>query len=232
LFRAAQFRENGMASPRPIGEILPADAFAPGTSVLLTGATSGTVGDLPRRLLAAHAGPKTGGVLVTTRGAASELAGTVATALDAFPEELAALVDCTPREGLGTATPGDLVWQVPSPTAFGAIGEAVERSLAALAERGAEDGYLLFDTLSTPLMTADPEVVARFAHGVIRAVATADAVGLFPVYTNTTKERDVERLKHLFDAQIEVRQRGGERMVRSRGLAGGPAEWVAVATEL
>lgn len=220
-----------MGSPRPLDSVVDDDALAPGTSVLITGATEGTVGDLPSRLFSARAGPGVGGVLVTTRGAATELAGTVATPLDAFEDELAALVDCTPRAGLGTATPGDLVWEASSPTAFSTIGGAIERSLAALTERGATAGYVLFDTLTTPLLTADPDLVARFAHGVVRVIAAADAVGLFPVYTNTTKERALERLRHLFDAQIQVRTSGGRREIRPRGLSGVPAEWVAIADE-
>lgn len=204
----------------------PAD-FAAEPNVLVTGPAEKTVGDVPRRLLGTVRRDDDGVVLVTT-----ETPGVVARQrlrrdLGVDDARLG-VVDCTPKDR-SDSDPGDLLWRVSAPTDFTGAGIAIRECMDALAARGATAVHVLFETLSTLLVSVESEMVFRYAHHLTMRVGSRDGVGLFPVYTNVTTGTDLERLRHLFDAQVEVRQRGGQREVRCSGFEGTPTGWLPLA---
>lgn len=194
------------------------------SSVLVTGPSEDTLDGVVEHLVGTRAGPA-GGLVVSTRDGTVDLHEARHEALTSFAEGAAGLVDCTP----GTSTGVDrerLRWRVSSPTAFTSIGMAVSDGLAALAERGVEVPWVVFDTLSTPLVSADATDVLRFAHAVHAQVTTRGGVAVFPVYTNVTTGTDLERCKHLANVQVDVRKRGGRRRARVHGIESAPAGWL------
>lgn len=192
-------------------------------SVLVTGPSEHTLDGVVPRLVETRAEPA-GGLVVTTRDGAVELTSGRRKCLDAFADGRVGVVDCTP----GTTTGVDrdrLHWRVTAPTEFTGIGMAISDGLDELAERGVDTPWVVFDTLSTAFVSADSTDVLRFAHAVHAQVTARGGIGVFPVYTNVTTGTDLERCKHLANAHVAVRKRGGARRMRVRGSSTAPDGW-------
>ncbi len=193
-------------------------------SVLVTGPSEDTVDGVVRRLVGTRPG-LAGGLVVTTRDGTVELVSGRQNATDAFADGAAGIVDCTP----GTTTEVDrdgLRWRVTSPTEFTGIGMAISDGLDALAERGVETPWVVFDTLSTSFVSGPSNDVIRFAHAVHSQVTARGGICVFPVYTNVTTGRDLERCKHLANTHVAVRKRGGSRRLSVTGLPSAPDGWL------
>ncbi|WP_256297042.1 DUF7504 family protein [Haloarchaeobius salinus] len=193
--------------------------------LLVAGPSRETVRPVPTRILARAAGPADGAALVTTRDAARTLLDRVTREVPDFERGRLGVVDCTPTHDVVRANPSERHWSVPSPTDLTGASMAIDECLETLRELGTDRQHLLFDSLSTLLLSTDAETVFRYAHQVLLS-GGATGLSLFPVYTNVTDGTDFERLKHLFDGMVRVRRRGGGREVRFVGMAGTPAGWV------
>ncbi|SNZ18048.1 hypothetical protein SAMN06269185_3216 [Natronoarchaeum philippinense] len=203
-----------MSTPqtRTVGDVLA--ALPDNGSVLVSGAGRETLGRLPYQLLRSSVGVDDAAVIVTTEDAGDRLVRQFTNSGDSPARSRVGVVDATPS-GHRQATPEDGIWSASSPVDFNGTGAGIDRCHDHL------DGdavHLLYDTLTTPLLSADSETVARYAHHVSLRVDDSPGIGLFPIHTNVTSERDAARLKHLFDAHVEVRKCGGERQVRCSGV--------------
>jgi hypothetical protein len=194
------------------------------SSVLVTGPSEDTLDGVVEHLVGTRSGPA-GGLVVSTRDGTVDLHEARHEALTSFADGAAGLVDCTPGTSTG-ADRGQLRWRVSSPAAFTSIGMAISDGLTALAERGVEVPWVVFDTLSTPFVSADATDVLRFAHAVHAQVTTRGGIAVFPVYTNVTTGTDLERCKHLANLQVDVRKRDGRRWARTGGVGSAPAGWL------
>jgi hypothetical protein len=210
------------AGDRPFDWTVP-----PTTSVLVTGRSSATVEGVARELVASRQGPA-GGVLVSTRNPSVDLVTGTESVLDGFDDARTGVVDCTPGRGTSFAGRDALTWQVSGPTEFTGIAVAVSECLATLRERGVRTPWVVFDSLSTLLVSADSTDVVRFAHSLHAQVTVAGGIAVFPVHTNVTDGMDLERCKHVANVQVEVRKRAGTRQYRVRGLDDAPASWHAL----
>jgi len=193
-------------------------------SVLVTGPSEHTLDGVVERLVATRQG-SAGGLVVTTRDGTVDLHAPRHGALAAFADGAAGLVDCTPGTAAG-ADRDSLRWEVASPTAFTSIGMAVSDGLAALADRGVEVPWVVFDTLSTPFVSADSAAVVRFAHAIHSQVTARGGVTVFPVYTNVTTGTDLARCEHLANVHVDVRRHDGDRRFRVRGHPSAPSGWL------
>ena len=193
--------------------------------LLVAGPSRETVRPVPTRILAEAAEPGDGAALVTTRDAARTVLDRVVRDVPSLDRERLGVVDCTPTHDVVRANPRERHWSVPSPTDLTGGSMAINECLETLRDAGADRRHLLFDSLSTLLLSAEAETVFRYAHQVLLS-GGATGLSLFPVYTNVTDGTDFERLKHLFDGMVRVRRRGGGREVRFVGMDGTPAGWV------
>lgn len=198
--------------------------------LLVAGPSRETVRPVPTRILAEAAEPGDGAALVTTRDAARTVLDRVVRDVPSLDRERLGVVDCTPTHDVVRANPRERHWSVPSPTDLTGGSMAINECLETLRDAGAGRRHLLFDSLSTLLLSADAETVFRYAHQVLLS-GGATGLSLFPVYTNVTDGTDFERLKHLFDGMVRVRRRGGGREVRFVGMGGTPAGWVRLETQ-
>lgn len=196
--------------------------------LLVAGPSRETVRPVPTRILARAAEPGDGAALVTTRDAARTLLDRVTRDVPALERDRVGVVDCTPTHDVVRANPRQRHWSVPSPTDLTGASMAITECLETLRDAGVERRHLLFDSLSTLLLSTDAETVFRYAHQVLLA-GGATGLSLFPIYTNVTDGTDFERLKHLFDGMVRVRRREGGREVRFAGMSGTPAGWVRLA---
>jgi KaiC/GvpD/RAD55 family RecA-like ATPase len=193
--------------------------------LLVAGPSRETVRPVPTRILAGAVEPGDGAALVTTRDAARTLLDRVARDVPGLERDRLGVVDCTPTHDVVRANPRERHWSVPSPTDLTGASMAINECLETLRDAGVDRRHLLFDSLSTLLLSADAETVFRYAHQVLLS-GGATGLSLFPVYTNVTDGTDFERLKHLFDGMVRVRRRAGGREVRFVGVDGTPAGWL------
>lgn len=199
-------------------------ALPAGGSVLLTGAGRETLGRLPARVLRAAVDAGDAALLVTTEDAGERVARRVTDPCDGPNRSRVGVVDATPSSRRRTDST-NRIWHASSPVDFNGTAAGIDRCFDALAAQGNDAVHVLYDTLTTPFLSADSSLVVRYAHHVSLQVADRAGIGLFPVHTNVTSDRDVARLKHLFDAQVEVRKLGGDRQVRCTGVAGDWRDW-------
>ena len=215
-------RWESVSGVRTVAEVL--EALPSGGSVLVAGASSETLGRLPYRLLRSATGATDGALLVTTDDPADRLVRRFTESPDAPDGARVGVVDATPN-GRRHADADAGVWRVGSPVDFNGTGIGIDRCHRHLRTTGAERVHMLYDTLTTPFLSADSDTVVRYAHHLTLQAEDHDGIGLFPIQTNVTGDRDVARLKHLFDALVEVRKRGGTRQVRCSGVDGDWRDW-------
>lgn len=207
---------------RTVADVL--DALPASGNVLVAGAGRETLGRFPVHLLRAAVGVDDAALLVTTEDAGDRLRRRVTDPRDGPDRSRVGVVDATPT-GRRRVDRDANVWHASSPVDFNGAGGGIDRCYDRLEADGRDAVHLLYDTLTTPFLSADSETVVRFAHHVALQADDRTGIGLFPVHTNVTTERDVAHLKHLFDALVEVRKRGGGRQVRCSGVDGDWCNW-------
>jgi len=193
-------------------------------NVVLTGASRETLGRIPARLLRSAVGVRDAALLVTTEDSGQQIARRVTGPADAPDRSRVGVVDATPT-GRRRTDPAANLWHASSPVDFNGTCTAIERCFDKLEVQGHDDVHALYDTLTTAFLSADSSTAVRYAHYVSLQVADRSGIGLFPIHTNVTCTRDVARLKHLFDALVEVRKCGGERQVRCSGVEDDWRDW-------
>jgi len=199
-------------------------ALPTGGNVVLTGASRETLGRLPGRLLRAAVGVHDAALLVTTEDSGRRFARRIVGPSDGPDRSRVGIVDAPPT-GRRRTDPAANTWHVSSPVDFNGTATGIDRCFDKLAADGCQTVNVLYDTLTTPFLSADSSMAARYAHYVSLQVADREGIGLFPVHTNVTSDRDVERLKHLFDALVEVRKCGGGRQVRCSSVECDWSDW-------
>ncbi|WP_435359238.1 DUF7504 family protein [Haloarchaeobius sp. DFWS5] len=219
-----------MSSTHRFTDVLSDETLARHRNLLVAGPSPETVRTVPSRLLDRAAEPGDGAVLVTTRDAPRTVLDRMSRAATTLGRDRLGVVDCTPTHDVVRSSPRDLHWSVPSPTDLTGTSMAVHECLETLWKRDVDRRHLVFDSLSTLLVSADSETVTRYAHQLLLLSESREACTLFPIYTNVTDGTDFERLKHLFDGMIRVRRRNGQRQVRCVGIDGAPTGWMTLAS--
>lgn len=204
---------------RELVSVLPETA-----NVLITGASSAALGRIHGTLLRFAVDERDGAIVVSTEESADNLLHRLEGVCEPSPGAECAFVDATPKDAR-RAEPNRNVWQSRSPVDFNGSALALQRCYRALSD--CETVHLLFDTLTTPLLSADSATVLRYAHHVMLEGGSKNGLQLFPVSTNVTTDRDVTHLKHLVDGVIQVRTRRGERQIRLFGWPDTPDQWVS-----
>jgi KaiC/GvpD/RAD55 family RecA-like ATPase len=200
----------------------------PGASVLVAGPTMTGKQDLLLEILAAGLRDGEGAVAVTTgdRGSAllSELRSRVP---DPDGHRLGA-VDCRAdgTRGREELDSGARVHHVGSPSDLTAIGVSLTECFERLHDAGVDDGRLALSSLSAMLTYADEETVFKFCHVLSARLDSAGFLGLFTIDSGAHDERTMQVVKQAFDGLVEVREEGGTRQARVRGLEPEPSAWV------
>lgn len=216
-----------MSSPVSIRDIVPVSGDDSGIDVLVAGQSPEVLRGIPESIVEAGVTPSGCALSVTTRDPGGIVADRLA-GLNGLDRRRIAVVDCTASAG-GPPRDGPAIYRfLDDPTDLTGIAMAVTDCLERLARNGLDHTHLVFDSLSTVfLSTASPQAV-RFFHQLIVQRGFPRGCGVFPIYTNMTSDRDLERMKHVVDALIEVRRRDGTRQVRCRGKRIEESVWQAL----
>jgi hypothetical protein len=215
-----------VSSNSTLGNVVPREELRAGTDVLIVAETADELRGVPEFVLETAVDPGDGAVVVITeepgRIIADRLAG-----LEGLTSERLGVVDCTPGDAdAGRRRP--LFHELASKTDLTGVSMALSDCRQALERRGVDRVHLLYDSLTPVVFGEDPDVAVRFVHHLMASAGSRDGTGVYPVYTNMTSGRDLERLKHLADALVEVRRRGDGREVRCRGFRTAPSGWTTL----
>lgn len=218
-----------MTRDETIADVLPPGGRLVRSDILVAAPTGDSLRGIPERVLAAGAGADDGAVVVSTRHQGSVVDERLADRTPLSADRIG-VVDCTPS-GNGRRRNDDLEWAVNSPGDLTGSGIALEECMDALSERGIDRVHVLFDTLSTLLVSVEVGTVLQYVHHLTTGTEPPAGIGVYPVHTNVVDDRDLARLEHLFDGMIEVRRRDGRREVRRRGFETPPSEWIPLALD-
>lgn len=203
---------------------LPLEAVETGTNILVTGPALGGIRDLVMRmLLRRHA--REGALLIAAdvngREALSDyeaLGGKV---------DIARMgaVDCT-EDGVddgscnvhAVGSPADLTG---AGIEFSSLYERIHANGAARVRTGVY-------TLSPFVVYAPVKSVFRFVHTLTGRIRTADGLSVCAIDPSAVDDKTVASISQAFDGKVELREAGGQKAIRARGLADQPDGWLPI----
>lgn len=218
-----------MATKQGLADSIPEHGRDSQPTMLVSGETRTLLRSIPLQLLDERAQPGDGVVIVTAHEEPASIGRRLAGRVNAFEPDHVALVDCCTKQRSSLRRPTALRWDVPSPVSFSQASEALRQAFEGLAERGVPRTHVLCDTIVTQFHLAPADHVLQHSHDIAMTVGGERGLGVFICDASTVPDRQVERLKHLVDAHVEVRQAGGRSEVRWTGLVGRSDGWVPLA---
>ena len=211
-----------------VASAIPDGSLAGAGSVLVAGSSKDVLRGVPTGLLDRAASDGDGVVAVTTDLEPRTLVDRIERRVSGVARDDVAVVDARPQGDAVRANPRPLHWRMRSPMDITGTSQAVHECLSTLFDRGVSTRHVVFDSLSRLVLGGDVQTVARFTHQLLVLADAPDALGVYPMSTNTTDEADLAQLAHLFGGRVDVRRRGDRRELRCRGITGMPREWTAV----
>lgn len=204
------------------------DTIPPQPTVMVTGTAGREMRSVAMQLFDGRAAKADGAVVVTTRESPAAVVRRLIGGPGEFDGDQLAVVDASgaddderPDVGLlECVDPG----ADPEP-----VNETVTAGLEWLAAAGVERRHFLYDTLAADDRLQGPEAVYDRAYRIAMTVGAEDGLGLFTLDDDGLSVDVVERLGHLFDVTVEVRERRGETELRWTGLLGASDGWVSLA---
>ncbi|WP_254274067.1 DUF7504 family protein [Haloarcula marina] len=209
-----------------VGDSLPVDGVAPGSTLLVVGPPMTGKRELVTRLLAKGFSDGDGVAVVTTDSSAADVRESIAQYAEMPPEGLPlGIVDClgdahdrTERHSLDS--------RVGSPADLTGIGMELTSLLEALYEGHSRTLRVGLLSLTTMSMYAPPEQVVRFLHVVSNRIAEANGVGFVVAHSDTMDEEHLQRLRSFVDGVVEIRERETDVQLRVVGVDSEPTAWV------
>lgn len=203
-----------------------ASSIRPGTSILVSGPTMTGKDDLLFELVGTGVDRDKAGIVVTTDDEGEVTLDEVRSYGDGEGSLLSA-IDCRADSGREQREldDGAFVYSVAEPSAFTGIGIGITKCFDRMEEADVSNGRLALTSLSTMVRYADRKTVFKFCHVLSQRLDSAGYVGFFTLNTGAHDDQTVQVIKQAFDANVEIRQEGGERQARLLGVNTNPTEW-------
>lgn len=203
------------------------DRIPPQPTVMVTGSDGRHLRSVATELLQERSAAGDGAVVVTTRESSTALVRRLTTDRAGFDPERLAVVDARtsaaddPAAGLCTAVAADA-----SPAT---LDDAVTEGLDWLAAGDVERRHVLYDTLERDDWMPDEEAAYERAYRIAMTVGAEDGLALFALDVEGLSASVVEKLSHLFDVHVALRDDDGDTELQWTGLLGASEGWVPVA---
>ncbi|WP_247008954.1 DUF7504 family protein [Halorientalis litorea] len=205
--------------------LFPCDSVPGGTTLMCSGPPMVGKREFCLRFLAQGAADGEVAVFVSTDAGADKIRREYARHSD-HPDQLA-VVDCTGEPDSGAAD--DWTHYVSSPADLTGIGVGVSTLLSELATDGTATGIrVCLSSLTSLFLYAEAERVGQFLHVLVGRLATANALGLFAVQTDTLGDEAFGQVQTLVDGELALRDGENGTEARIRGLSDVGEEWQPV----
>jgi KaiC/GvpD/RAD55 family RecA-like ATPase len=202
----------------------------PGTSILVTGPTMTGKDDLLFDLLASGSTQGEASILMTTDMDGEEGLENIVAAGQDIDRSLLSTIDCRSDSGREEREldDGGYVYSVSEPAELTGIGIGVTKCFDRMSDQNVSAGRMGLTSLSTMVRYADRKTVFKFCHVLSQRLDSAGFVGLFTLNSGAHDDQTVQVIKQAFDANIDVRERDGERQIRVLGFGSKPTDWKAL----
>jgi len=204
------------------------DGVAPGTNILVSGATDSGARAVALRLTAVESYRNESQLLLSADGSGRDLLEAAEAVTDTHDPGPTAVLDCS-----GAADEDHRFDQLAAPIDGPGDLMAIETEFATLYEKLRQSGYARVRigvfSISSLLAHSDLQTVSRFVHMLTgRVIATGD-LGVFHIDSSLHADVAVEVFEHFCDRHVEVRRtEEGDVERRSGGLGAEPGEWRSV----
>lgn len=204
-----------------------ATSMRPGTSVLVSGPTMTGKDDLLFELLGAGVDRGEAGIVVTTDRDGEGTLAEITTRVESPDESLLSAIDCRANSGREECEldSGALVYSVSEPSDFTGIGIGITKAFDRMENADVTTGRMALTSLSTMVRYADRKTVFKFCHVLSQRLDSAGFVGFFALNSGAHDNQTIQVIKQAFDANVEIREEGGERQARILGIDAHPTEW-------
>lgn len=201
-------------------ERLPLADVREGTTVLVTGPRHDGARELGLGMLAGS--PGEGAIVVTTNQRASRIADDCARIGIELADDRSAILDCVGDEDADVPA---RVLPVSGPADLTGIGMRFSDVYVDFKGGGIERVRTGLFSLSTLLSFGDLRTVSRFVHTLVGRIDGVDGLGVFRIDPASHDDRAVRTLAQFCSGRIEVRDRDGDRELRTHGLPDQPDGW-------
>jgi hypothetical protein len=204
------------------------DSIPPQPTVMVTGRAGRPLYAVATELFERRTTDSDGAVVVTTRESPTAIVDRLTGGDRAVDPSNLAVVDARDAPEDGDSAVGWLRVVDPGAPAE-EIDDAVTAGLAWLGEEEVDRRHFLCDTLAADERLPDEEAAYDRAYQVAMTVGAEDGLALFTLDTGALSDDTVERLTHLFDVHVELREDAGDTQLRWTGLLGASDGWVGTA---
>lgn len=202
------------------------DRIPPQPTVMVTGSVGRQLRSVAVELFEARARRADGAVVVTTRESPTAMVRRLTGGPDGFDSDRLSVVDA---RGDVDDVPdvGHLAYLAPEIDPV-ALDEAVTEGLEWLEAVGVERRHFLYDTLATDYRLPDEAAAYDRAYRVAMTVGAEEGLALFTLDDDGLSSDVVDRLGHLFDVHVQLREVHGDTELRWIGLLGASDGWVSL----
>jgi len=204
------------------------DGVAPGTNILVSGATASGARSVALGLTAVESYRNESQLLLSADGSGRELLDEADTVTDTLDPTRTAVIDCS-----GTADAEHRFDQLAAPIDGPGDLVAIETEFGTLYEKLRQSGYARIRigifSISSLLAHSELKTVSRFVHMLTgRVIGTGD-LGVFHIDSSMHPDVAVDVFEHFCDLRVEVRRtEEGEVQVRTGAVDAEPNEWHSV----
>lgn len=204
------------------------DTTPPQPTVMVTGSVGRQVRSVAMELFGERSTRADGAVVVTTREQPTPVVDRLTCGPAGFDRDRIAIVDARGADDGAGPEVGHLDRVDPGADP-GSVNATVTAGLEWLSSAGVERRHFLYDTLATDYRLPGAEAAYDRAYQIAMTVGAEEGLALFTLDEDGISDDVVERLGHLFDVTVEVRERQGETELRWTGLLGASDGWVCLA---
>lgn len=201
------------------------DTIPPQPTVMVTGRVGRQLRSVAIELFEARSTARGGAVVVTTRESPTAVVRRLTGGPCGFDSSHLAVIDA---RGVDDELEVGWLRRVEPRSDPGVMDEAVSTALAWLDEAGVERRHFLYDTLATDYRMPDDEAAYDRAYQLAMTLGAEEGLALFTLDVEGLSDDVVEKLGHLFDVHVELRERHGNTELRWTGLLGASEGWVGL----
>jgi len=205
-------------------------SLRPGSTLLISAGDGLAPDDIVHEMLVDGIRAGEGAIGVSTDGDGPDWAAEIDRETGGFPDHSVGVIDCQAdgQRGNTQLENGVFHYSVPGPTDLTGIGIGLTNCFTHFEELKIDEARLGLTSLSTVLFATDRKTTFKFCHVVTSRLNAAGFVGVFSIDTSAHDEQTLQVVKQAFDGTVELRDDGGTREARIRGLGEAAPAWTPI----
>jgi hypothetical protein len=202
----------------------------PGSTILVSNVDGSAPDDIVHDVLVDGVRAGEGAIGVSTDGDGTDWAAEIESESGGFPDHSVGVIDCQAEEERENTQleNGTFHYSVSGPTDLTGIGIGITNCFTHFEEMKIDGARLGLASLSTILGATDRKTTFKFCHVLASRLDSAGFLGVFSIDASAHDEQTLQIVKQAFDGEVELRNNGGTREARVRGLSESTSAWTPV----